>query len=1400
MQNKIFDDFTNQYAVTKTLRFELKPVGETAALLEKSKVFETDEKIAKSYDEAKIWFDKLHREFIDTVLYEAELPLDLFEEFEKQFLVWKSDKNKKNKDQLEKTAKELRSAIVKRFHAKAQEWRDMYLSELKLEDKKERKKREKFEKFNGLDLLFKVEVFDFLKWKFPEAKVDGQSIFSPFTRFGGYFDKFHATRKNFYEDNGISTAIPTRIINDNFVKFLENKQIFEEKYKGKYDNFFSSDEAKVFELDFFNSCFTQSQIDKYNDIIAALKSKINKFRQDNSSIEKTKLPFFKVLFKQILGQSNKHATEQDNFIEIVDNKNVFPVLQDFIKENKQYVPQAKALFDRFIKSQKMKNDEFEIENIYVAERFLNTISNKWFASWNTLQHILIDELKIKGDKKKLPEFISIKILKTALNKAEANIDVADLFRDEYKDIDSKNFYGNFIGIWEREFDKAIKAFDLETVVIEDLIRKYNEYQPEIKGRLKNGKEGKLHNEKILDYANSALSIYQMMKYFSLEIGKEREWNPAGLSEDQIGDFYGEFRSYYDHINTWKYFNEFRNFLTKKPYKVDKFKVNFNNAELADGWDRNKEKSNSCVLLRRNQKYFLAVMPEGKNKTFEDESRKMMVECLADGYYEKMDYKYFPEVSKMIPKCSTQLKEAKKHFQHSLGPFVAEKGITLKKDSKIIEPLTIDKHIYDLNNYEYRRSYLEKVKTNEVCFDINNRVAADPKNNSQVKLFQKDFYKITGNYEVYRTALNSWIDFCKDFLRCYESAKEFDYSELRKTEDYVSLDEFYGECNRMSYKKEFSRKISKKYIDEKIANEELYLFQIYNKDFELDESITSEGYVFKGGKTENLHTMYWKALFSPKNLESTVLKLNGQAEIFFRKKSVQEKNEIKTKDKELLLNQNGHKGDRAYQFNRYTEDKILFHCPITLNFAETDESINEKLRDKILADNSKKINVIGIDRGEKHLAYYSVVNQKGDILEIGSFNKIKERADKPATDYQQKLDKLEKDRDWQRKSWQEIANIKEMKQGYVSQLVRKICDLAIKHNAIIVFEDLNVGFKRGRFAIEKQVYQNLELALAKKLNYLVFKDASEGSAGHHLKAYQLTPPVQNFQDINKQCGIMFYIPASYTSAICPVCGFRKNISIPVENLDNNSKLINKFSISYDVKNDRFEFRYKRSAFYNDSKKKIKGREIKLFEDVVLQDDFVFFSDVERLKYERDKSNRGGMVKPRDVNTELKDLFARFHIEFSTNPDLSNQINVRANELDNENFYKPLIYKIALLLQLRNSKTAKNEDGTLNEKESRDFIACPSCYFHSEKELLGFDGKYIGEEKFEFNGDANGAYNIARKGALILQKLKQIKVIKGDLEKMDSTDLIITQEEWDKHVQALYAQSLKKDEKTMLNVVS
>lgn len=97
-------------------------------------------------------------------------------------------------------------------------------------------------------------------------------------------------------------------------------------------------------------------------------------------------------------------------------------------------------------------------------------------------------------------------------------------------------------------------------------------------------------------------------------------------------------------------------------------------------------------------------------------------------------------------------------------------------------------------------------------------------------------------------------------------------------------------------------------------------------------------------------------------------------------------------------------------------------------------------------------------------------------------------------------------------------------------------MMIENNAIVVLEDLNFGFKRGRFKVERQVYQKFEKMLIDKLNYLSFKDREAGEEGGILRGYQMAQKFVSFQRLGKQSGFLFYIPAAYTSKIDPVTGF------------------------------------------------------------------------------------------------------------------------------------------------------------------------------------------------------------------------------------------------------------------------
>lgn len=317
-----------------------------------------------------------------------------------------------------------------------------------------------------------------------------------------------------------------------------------------------------------------------------------------------------------------------------------------------------------------------------------------------------------------------------------------------------------------------------------------------------------------------------------------------------------------------------------------------------------------------------------------------------------------------------------------------------------------------------------------------------------------------------------IDFYKTSLNKHKDWKKFDF-KFKSTSEYNDISEFYKDVEEQGYKIEYSE-YSEKYINELVDRGELYLFQIYNKDF----SEYSKG-------RPNLHTMYWKAVFDIENIKNPVYKLNGEAEIFYRKKSLERKITHSANEPVANKNENTIKSGKPTSLfkydlikdKRYTVDKFQFHVPITMNFkSEKMFNINQVVN-KYLKYNDD-INVIGIDRGERNLLYVCVIDKNEKIVYQKSLNEIvnEYKSIKYSTNYHALLNKKEKEREIAREDWKNIENIKELKEGYMSQVIHILVELMRKYNAIIVIEDLNKGFKNSRIKVEKQVYQKFEKCL------------------------------------------------------------------------------------------------------------------------------------------------------------------------------------------------------------------------------------------------------------------------------------------------------------------------------------
>lgn len=567
-----------------------------------------------------------------------------------------------------------------------------------------------------------------------------------------------------------------------------------------------------------------------------------------------------------------------------------------------------------------------------------------------------------------------------------------------------------------------------------------------------------------------------------------------------------------------------------------------------------------------------------------------------------------------------------------------------------------------------------------------------------------------------------IDFFKQSIEKNEDWQQFGF-QFSDTSSYKDISEFYKEVEKQGYKIDFTN-VSSEYIDSLVEEGKLYLFQIYNKDF----STYSKG-------NPNLHTIYWKMLFDEKNLQNVVYKLNGEAEVFYRKASIDKENMIvhkkneKIKQKNLKAIEEGRTSEFAYDLikdRRFTVDKFQLHVPITMNFAADGKTMLNDMVQQTIRE-QENINVIGIDRGERNLLYISVVDQKGRILHQESMNVIEN--DKGFDqDYHALLNAKESKNKEARQNWQEIGTIKELKEGYLSLVIHKIAGLMLQYNAIVVLEDLNFGFMNGRKKVEKQVYQKFEKMLIDKLNYLVLKTRNIEENGGALWAYQLTNRFESFQKLGKQSGFLFYIPAWNTSKIDPTTGFVNLFSVKYTNVAEAQKFFAKFdSIRFNSKENIFEFAFD----YDKFTEKAAGTRTK----------WTLCSWGERLKNARDPKQNSNWITTRvNLTDEFKLLFEKYELDIG-----SESLKEDMLAIDRKEFWESLIHIFKLMLQIRNSETGTDIDYLLSPVRNQS-----GTFFDSRKEQ---EKKSRGErEELPLDADANGAYNIARKGLRIIEQIK------------------------------------------------
>lgn len=1250
--------FTNQYSLSKTLRFELIPQGKTLEYIHDKGLLTQDGQRAESYQKMKETIDKFHKYFIDLALKNVKLShLEAYLELYNKST--EAKKEPKFKDDLKKVQDNLRKEIVKSFSDGEAK------SIFAILDKKE---------------LITVELE---KWF--ESNEQQEIYFDDkFKTFTTYFTGFHQNRKNMYSVEANSTAIAYRLIHENLPKFLENAKAFEKIkqvpelqpkiakiYKDfeLYLNVNSIDE--LFELDCFNDVLTQMGIDVYNNIIGGrtetdgkpkiqgLNEIINLYNQTKEKNQR--LPKLKQLYKQILSDRISLSFLPDAF---TDGKQVLKAIFDFYKINLlsytiegQEESQNLLLLIRQI----VENlSGFDNQKMYLRnDTNLTTISQQLFGDFSVFSTALNYWYETKVNPKFEAEYSKANEKKReALDKTKSNFTKQDYFSiaflqevlanyvltlDETSEVVQKitptcvayYFKNHFVAKKENETDKT---FDLIANItakyqcIQGILENADQYNDELK-----------QEQKLIDnlkfFLDSILELLHFIKPLHLKSESITEKDTA---------FYDVFENYYEALSLLTpLYNMVRNYVTQKPYSTEKIKLNFENAQLLNGWDANKEADYLTTILKKDGNYFLAIMDKKHNKAFQKFPE-------GKDNYEKMVYKLLPGVNKMLPKV----------------------------------------------------------------FFSNKNIAYFNPSNELLENYKKDTHKKGDTFNLEHC--HALIDFFKDSLNKHEDWKHFDF-KFSETKSYQDLSGFYREVEHQGYKINF-KNIDSEYIDGLVNEGKLFLFQIYNKDF----SPHSKG-------KPNMHTLYWKALFEEKNLQNVIYKLNGQAEIFFRKASIKPKNIITHKANQPINAKNPLTPEAKNTFDydlikdkRFTVDKFQFHVPITMNFKSTGGSyINQTVLEYL--QNNPEVKIIGLDRGERHLVYLTLIDQQGNILKQESLNTITDS--KISTPYHKLLDNKEKERDLARKNWGTVENIKELKEGYISQVVHKIATIMVEENAIVVMEDLNFGFKRGRFKVEKQIYQKLEKMLIDKLNYLVLKDKQPQELGGLYNALQLTNKFESFQKMGKQSGFIFYVPAWNTSKIDPTTGFVNYFYTKYENVDKAKAFFEKFhSIHFNTKTNYFEFEVKQYSNFNP---KAEGT----------QQEWTICTHGDRIETKREKDQNNNYVSKTVQLTQLfEDFLGKNQIVYGDGSCIKSQIAAK----EDKTFFEGLFNLFKLTLQMRNSVTGTDEDYLISP------VMNTKGVFYDSRNYVNLENATLPKD-----ADANGAYNIARKGLMWLNELNKFE---------------------------------------------
>ena len=1003
-------------------------------------------------------------------------------------------------------------------------------------------------------------------------------------------------------------------------------------------------------------------------------------------------------------------------------------------------------------------DNFDLEHIYIAkDSGLTSISQQIFGYYDTYTLAIKDQLQRENPATKKqrenPNFYDERIDK--LYKKEGSFSIAYLNRlVDTKEHITINEYYRLFGSYCREEGKRkddfFKRIDGAYCAISHLFL---------------GKHGEI--------AQSDSDIELIQKLLDAYKGLQRFIKPLlghGDEADKDNEFDAKLRKVWDELDIiTPLYDKVRNWLSRKIYNPEKIKLCFeNNGKLLSGWSDNQTESDNgtqyggYIFRKKNEigeyDFYLGISADAKL------FRRDATIGYEDGMYERFNYYHLKPKTLLgksyIGKYKEDSNAVLSAFDAAITKLQLEKKLVPKDNEKVPTYLKRFKQYYadfyqilmnaDIVVDAYKREndqdseeVLSVFKDAVTKLHLEKKLV--PKDNEKVPIYLKRLKQKYANF--YQILMND-----VNVVDAYKSMKQHILATLASlirvpaaielaAQTDLDIDELIDEIMNLPSESFGYFPVATAAIEEANKREKkpLFLFKMSNKDLSYAAK-SSEG-LRKSRGTENLHTMYLKALLG---MTQNVFSI-GSGMVFFRHKTKGlAETTARHKANEFIANKNKLNDKKKSIFaygivknKRFTVDKYLFKLSVKLNYSQPNNNkidVNSEVREIISNGGIKHI--IGIDRGERNLLYLSLIDLKGNIVMQKSLNILKDDHNAKGTDYKGLLTEREGERQDARRNWKKIANIKDLKRGYLSQVVHIISKMLVEYNAIVVLEDLNPGFIRGRQKIERNVYEQFERMLIDKLNFYVDKHKDANETGGLLHALQLTSEFENFKKSEHQNGCLFYIPAWNTSKIDPATGFANLFDTRYTNAVEAQKFFSKFDeIRYNEEKDRFEFEFD----YDKFTQKAHGTRTK----------WTLCTYGMRLRSFKNPAKQYNWDSEVVVLTdEFKRILGKVGIDIHEN------LKDAICNLEDKKDLEPLMQFMKLLLQLRNSRKNPEED----------YILSPVA----DENGIFYDSRSCGDT-LPKNADANGAYNIARKGLMLIEQIK-------NTEDLDTIKFDISNKAW------------------------